>query len=56
MAKFWSENLKGRAYLRRCIYNIKTDLKEMSVDEINPVRDAAQHKAHVRTDMNLHVP
>jgi len=28
----------------------------MSVDEVNPVRDAAQHKAHVRTAMKLHIP
>jgi len=49
MAKFWSENLKGRAYLRPRIYNIITDLKEMSMDEVNLVRDAAQQKAHVRT-------
>jgi len=56
MAKFWSENLKGRAYLRPWIYNIKSDLKEMSVDEVNPVRGAAQQKAHARTEINVHIP
>jgi hypothetical protein len=56
MAKFWSENLKGRAYLRPWIYNIETDLKEISVDEVNPVQDAAQQNAHGRTEMHLHVP
>jgi hypothetical protein len=55
MAKFWSENLK-RAYFRPWIYNIKTDLKELCVDEVNPVRNAAEQNAHVRTEMNLHVP
>jgi len=51
MAKFSSENLKGRAYLRPWIYNITIDIKEMSVDEVNPVQDTAQQKAHSCTHL-----